>query len=431
MINLLPPDQDKTFWNPNTTFLDIYCKSGVFLEILYRRLMGVLANFPGYEDEQVRSSHVLNNQLFGLSPLDDGGLMLATRRVYGDIFHKNLIHYDIQNVMKDISSRAGKNFELYEQNLVNTLKQETNKEFNKMNFNVVIGNPPYNRGGDIDFVNLGYEIQTDFVVMITPAKWQTAEADQKIASKMSYGQFRKKLVPHMREVVFYPDCGEIFQIAQVDGISYYLLDKDMHDKIAVKNINKTQKYYNGLEIRSIIHEETLINVGNEIVQYLDNYISYKIQSVNKNKRYQVWTNNQLTIGGQSGRQNYLLSTSGNHNAISLSRILDSRDPVSELLKTGASQCTFSSDSKEECEYFVSWLNTKFTRFFVAINISKLGQILTDHCFRFVPSPMVLDEQGNRVPGKFDHIYTDEELYKTWNLPQKYIDVIEAVIKERK
>ena len=267
--------------------------------------------------------------------------------------------------------------------------------------------------------------------MITPAKWQTAEADQKIASKMSYGQFRKKLVPHMREVVFYPDCGEIFQIAQVDGISYYLLDKDMHDKIAVKNINKTQKYYNGLEIRSIIHEETLINVGNEIVQYLDNYISYKIQSVNKNKRYQVWTNNQLTIGGQSGRQNYLLSTSGNHNAISLSRILDSRDPVSELLKTGASQCTFSSDSKEECEYFVSWLNTKFTRFFVAINISKLGQILTDHCFRFVPSPMVLDEQGNRVQGKFDHIYTDEELYKTWNLPQKYIDVIEAVIKERK
>lgn len=149
MINLLPSDQDKTFWNPNTTFLDIYCKSGVFLEILYRRLMGVLANFPGYEDEQVRSSHILNNQLFGLSPLDDSGLMLATRRVYGDIFHKNLIHYDIQNVMKDISSRAGKNFELYEQNLVNTLKQVTSKEFNKMNFNVVIGNPPYNRGGTL------------------------------------------------------------------------------------------------------------------------------------------------------------------------------------------------------------------------------------------------------------------------------------------
>lgn len=43
-------------------------------------------------------------------------------------------------------------------------------------------------------------------------------------------------------------------------------------------------------------------------------------------------------------------------------------------------------------------------------------------FRFVPAP---------PSGKFDHIYTDAELYKAFNLPQKYIDVIEAVVKERK
>lgn len=34
-------------------------------------------------------------------------------------------------------------------------------------------------------------------------------------------------------------------------------------------------------------------------------------------------------------------------------------------------------------------------------------------------------------GKFDHVYTDEELYEHFNLSQKYIDVIESVIKERK
>ena len=44
--------------------------------------------------------------------------------------------------------------------------------------------------------------------------------------------------------------------------------------------------------------------------------------------------------------------------------------------------------------------------------------------------LVLDANGNRVEGKFDHIYTDEELYKTFNLPQKYIDIIETVVKER-
>ena len=30
-----------------------------------------------------------------------------------------------------------------------------------------------------------------------------------------------------------------------------------------------------------------------------------------------------------------------------------------------------------------------------------------------------------------HIYTDQELYEAFNLPQKYIDIIESVIKERK
>ena len=430
MINLLPPDQDKTFWNPNTTFLDIYCKSGVFLEILYRRLMGVLANFPGYEDEQVRSSHILNNQLFGLSPLDDDGLMLATRRVYGDIFHKNLIHYDIQNVMKDISSRAGKNFELYEQNLVNTLKQVTNKEFNKMNFNVVIGNPPYNRGGDIDFVNLGYEIQTDFVVMITPAKWQTAEADQKIASKMSYGQFRKKLVPHMREVVFYPDCSDIFRIGQIDGITYYILNKnEVYDKCKVVNKSRLQKYFNSVETRQILNGKQLHNIGNEIVNQIMLYLQYNTYV--KSGRYEVWVNNQVCLGGATPWDRVLLTVDGSLTMIGTIRIIDSQDALAFMLKSNAQNKLFAQDNIEECKYFVSWLSTKFTRFFLAINISKLGPILTNHYFRFVPSPMVLDEQGNRVPGKFDHIYTDEELYKTWNLPQKYIDVIEAVIKERK
>lgn len=43
-------------------------------------------------------------------------------------------------------------------------------------------------------------------------------------------------------------------------------------------------------------------------------------------------------------------------------------------------------------------------------------------FRFVPA----------LPtGKFDHIYIDQELYEAFDLPQKYRDVIEAVIKERK
>lgn len=89
---------------------------------------------------------------------------------------------------------------------------------------------------------------------------------------------------------------------------------------------------------------------------------------------------------------------------------------------GEAKCIFESDSRDECESFGTWIYSKFTRFFLVPNISKLNNIQTNHCFRFVPAP---------PSGKFDHIYTDAELYKAFNLPQKYIDVIEAVIKERK
>ncbi len=82
---------------------------------------------------------------------------------------------------------------------------------------------------------------------------------------------------------------------------------------------------------------------------------------------------------------------------------------------------FTSDNINECKSFYSWFDTKFVRFFVLINISSLT-IINDNTFRFVPAP---------PSGRFDHIYTDEELYKVFNLPQKYIDVIESIIKERK
>lgn len=129
------------------------------------------------------------------------------------------------------------------------------------------------------------------------------------------------------------------------------------------------------------------------------------------KRFNVVTNTQASGYDWfvEGKPRYLLG---------ISRILDVKAGEKH---TGLSRVIFESDSRQECESFVSWINTRFTRFFILTNISKLT-VLDDYCFRFVPAP---------PSGKFDHIYTDEELYKAFNLPQKYIDIIEAVIKERK
>lgn len=289
--------------------------------------------------------------------------------------------------------------------------------------------------------------------MITPAKWQTAEANQRIDSQMSYGDFRKKIVPHMKEVVYYPDCYDLFDIKEASGICYYIIYKDKSfDKCLVVNKQELQKSIESFEIRAILNRETLWNVGNSVVDLMGRYNKLDIENMaqlNNKARYFVNSNNQSTKGG-GGYSTKMQDASGkwvtkdgivghggmlfnpktrNIPVITKINVIDSLDAAKDLLIAGASSNLFYSDSLEECESYVSYITTKLVRFLILINFNK--QTLFDrNTFRFVPSPMILDNSGNRIRGEFDHIYTDDELYKTWNIPQKYIEIIEAVVKER-
>ena len=297
---------------------------------------------------------------------------------------------------------------------------------NDFYFNDVIGNPPYNKGMDLDFVDLSYKLSNNLVCMITPAKWQTTADDYSgcTSKNINYKQFREKYVPHMCYVCFYPDALDIFRISQVDGICYFLIDKEVHDKIVVKNISTHQKHFNGIETRCIKNRETLINIGQSIIDFLGTYNRYNIENYSKDKKYKVVTNSQIVLcgAGSDARKatNAVGKLSNLFNRDGQSTFIGSPSILTEV-PIGAYGCAYSSDNEDECKSFISWINCKFTRFFIAINISKLNNILTNDCFRFVPAP---------PSGKFDHIYTDEELYREFNLPKKYIDIIEAIVKER-
>jgi hypothetical protein len=65
----------------------------------------------------------------------------------------------------------------------------------------------------------------------------------------------------------------------------------------------------------------------------------------------------------------------------------------------------------------------------------MTRVLNPNTFRFCPAPPT-NPDGTY---KWDHIYTDEELYKLYGLDKedaktadgvRYTDIIEAVIKER-
>ena len=451
MLDLLP----KEIWsNPDITFLNLFCKDGIFLEKIYWRLFdGLKHKMPDFLE---RSDHILTKQLYGLSPCwafaDLDELSLSERYFNEELYgtehlkcyaensrimlygtyranHKyaytrrfNDPYGNIWAMYKNVDGRIRGSVELAQDKGNKTIKDIAEGVDKDMKFDVVIGNPPYNKGMDLDFVKLGFDLCTKYCVMITPAKWQTAAANQRTVSKnIKYEQFREQLVPHMSKVVFYFEPKDVFNIQEKSGITYYMLDKNKtYTECEVENICSVQKYFNSKEKRNINNRETLINVGNSINNYLESKKKFKFEYGNKKGRYEVWVATQISAGGGSKSDRAMLTIDGGLTCIGATYIIDK--DKNEESPSGTSGCVFRSDSKEDCKSFVSWLNTKFTRFFVAINISKLGPILTDDCFRFVPAP---------PSGKFDHIYTDEELYKAFNLPQKYIDVIEAVIKERK
>ena len=76
MLDMLPQE---LFRNPDTTFLDPACKTGVFLrEIAKRLIVGLEPQFP---DLQERLDHIFHKQLFGIA-ITELTSLLSRRGVY-------------------------------------------------------------------------------------------------------------------------------------------------------------------------------------------------------------------------------------------------------------------------------------------------------------------------------------------------------------
>ena len=76
MLDMLPQE---LFRNPDTTFLDPACKTGVFLRELAKRLIVGLA--PQRTDLQERIDHIFHKQLFGIA-ITELTSLLSRRGVY-------------------------------------------------------------------------------------------------------------------------------------------------------------------------------------------------------------------------------------------------------------------------------------------------------------------------------------------------------------
>lgn len=251
MLDLLPQE---LFSNPKTTFLDPFCKSGVFLREIVKRLdVGLQKVMP---DRRQRIDHILHHQVFGIA-ITELTAYLSRRSVYcsrcadgphsvsrflnadGNIRYKPLRHAWEQGKCKYCgASQAvydrGEASEQYAYQFIHTDNPE--KIFN-MKFDVIIGNPPYQlndgSGGSSDsampiyhkFINQAILLQPRYLSMIVPSKWMVGGRGLNV--------FRRQMIDDKRiEKIFdYEDASECFQGIHIDGgVCYFLWNKDYYDK---------------------------------------------------------------------------------------------------------------------------------------------------------------------------------------------------------
>lgn len=245
-------------WADKTvTFLDPCTKSGVFLREITRRLTeGLEKKIPNL---QKRVDHILTKQVFGIGITRITSL-LARRSVYcsklangehsiaksfkddsGNIWFERMEHSwgetkcEFCGAPKAILDRDEER-ENYAYAFIHNdnIKTRLTEIFGKtMQFDVIIGNPPYQMkggaGGTSDssiyqlFVEQAIKLDPRFLSMVIPSRW--------LAGGRGMDEFRKKMLTggHISQLVDYTKMATAFPGVDFEGgIGYFLWQNNHH-----------------------------------------------------------------------------------------------------------------------------------------------------------------------------------------------------------
>ena len=335
MLDLLPPE---LFRDSSTTFLDIGCKSGVFLrEIAKRLIAGLAKEIP---DLQTRVDHILHRQVFGIATTELTSLV-ARRTLYcskypncrysasrfetveGNIRFRNIPHEFVNGRCKwcgasedQFGAAKRKGLETHAYEFIHTDHPE---EIFNMKFDVIVGNPPYqlSDGGNAAsampiyqmFVEQAQKLDPRYLSMIIPARWYVGGRGLDL--------FRNKMLHDTRIQCMhdYPNAADCFPGVEIKGgVCFFLWSRDYHGQCEIHTHLEDRDLCSvrpllepGME--TYIRTETEVGIVRKVMSTEKFYVADKMES----GRYfgyhtqVIWDGDIGTLQTADGKSSYSIS----------------------------------------------------------------------------------------------------------------------------
>jgi hypothetical protein len=463
-------------WEDKTVrFLDPCTKSGVFLrEITSRLTKGLGKQIPNLDQ---RVYHILSKQVFGIG-ITQITAMLARRTVYcskhangkhsiakgfknaqGNIWFERLEHSwaaercEYCGAARSVFERSG-DLESHAYTFIHTNNVEArlNAIFgDKMQFDVVIGNPPYqlDDGGYGTsaapiyhlFVEQALKLEPRYAVFVTPSRWM---AGGKGLDGFRAGMLKDK---RLRNIVDYPKLYEGFPGVKIrGGISYFLWDRSYRGPCAFQTIWDGQA--TGPSVPRFLDVYDVLVRRNEAVPILEKvkaigestldkrvstgkpfgfrtFFHGKADSKGLKKPIKLFgsqkiswvSRSEITVNNEWIDQWKVLMTAVQGTSAAVETKFLSKPIVAEP----GTACTETYlvagrfDNERTAKYYAEYLGTRFVRFLVSLR--KATQHATRDVYSFVPD----------VP--LNQKWTDAKLYKRYGLTVQEIAFIESQVAE--
>jgi site-specific DNA-methyltransferase (adenine-specific) len=275
MLDTLP----KEVWkNPDLKWLDPSAGMGNFPVAVYMRLMKGLNSVTGYENDEKRRKHILENMLY-MVEIDKTNVFMMRKIFCGKIYKLNIFEGSfIEGDYNDV--------DIYSLNI----KLDNNKRFfDKIkkfnsNFDIIVGNPPYNNKKEVPiynkFIIKSLDFKPSYLLFIVPSRWFSGGKGLDSFRRMMLDRTDIKLIKH------FENSDKVFgnNVDIKGGVNYFLIDKNYNGLCN----------YNGEDIKLNKYDILINNL--EIYKIIDKLIKYdSLRKLYRARKYDIETNDERLV----------------------------------------------------------------------------------------------------------------------------------------